>query len=367
MMIYEIFQYSLISIATILIGYQLILIMMALISKKNEPLDTVYNRSFLIIIPSHNKGKDLAQTLYSLFGLMYPWNLYKLVILADNCTDNTVGIAQKFGLQVLERHNNDANQQGGNIALGWAFEQIWQWDEKYDAIVIIEPGSLVSGNFLKVMNHYIEKGSEVIKSSNLVLDRPKRWKTEVGRITHLLHNHVNPLGRKALGLNMSLSGNGMCYRSHLLNKYPIANNSMAEEWEYSLLLSLKGIHIDFAPEARVWYQLPGVSSKSELDYAQPIGVRYSIIKKYTKYFFIYFFTKRSIQLLEALLGFVTPHTLILFLGILGILAINVILWTIGVVSELFVWVWLALYIMEGIYFCTVIVADRVMRTYLNGK
>ncbi len=362
MVLYKFIQYGLISIAILLIGYQLILVILALVSKKNESLNTEYNRSFLVIVPCHNRGQFLSKTLYSLSALIYPWNLSKLVVLADNCTDDTVEIAQKFGVKVLERHNNQ--QAGNNSSMEWALKQVRQWDEKYDAIVIIKTGSLISSNFLQVMNYYLEKGSEVIQSSNLLLAGSGRKKTELIHITHLLHNYMYPLGHKALGFNMHLSGNGMCFRSNILMKYPFGHHSIDKEREYNMFLRLKEIPTDFAPEARIWTPLQSVFPKSKLSY---IFSKDLCFHEYAKPFLKDILTKRPKRIIETLLGFITPSAAKLILGISGVLVINVILWVFGLISTLFVWIWLALAIMEGTYIFTGIVVGKDILTKLNGK
>ncbi|HLR76692.1 MAG TPA: glycosyltransferase family 2 protein [Balneolaceae bacterium] len=359
MVLFKIIQYSLISIAALLIVYQLILVTSALVSKKNESFHTVYNRSFLVIIPCHNMSQLLAKTLYSLSGLIYPWNLYKLVILADNCSDKTVEIARRFGLQVLEKNDN---QNIGDNSIKWALGQVEQWDEKFDAIVVIKTGSLISSNYLQVMNYYLEKGSEVVQSSDLLLAEPDKGKDRLVHLIHLLHNYMNPLGQKALGFNTRLSGNGMCFKSSILMKYPSSLQSIEKEQEYTLFLSLKGISVDFAPEARIWIAQKENSSKSKLSKIRSPGFGHSIINRYAKLFFSK--PKWSVKIL---FGFIMPPTVKLILGILAVLIINIILWLFSVIPPVFIWIWLVLAILEAVYIYSGIMLSKAMLSKLNGK
>ncbi len=56
--------------------------------------------------------------------LNYPKDLYKIHVVADNCTDNTVIIARSGGVIAHERTN--AAQRGKGYALQWLLERLWE-------------------------------------------------------------------------------------------------------------------------------------------------------------------------------------------------------------------------------------------------
>lgn len=337
MIIIEIIQYGLAAIAGFMLGYQMLLSFIALRGKKKSDFSTARNRKFAIVLPAHNEEKVISRSLYSLSGLVYPKNMYDLIVIADNCTDNSAMIAKKLGAQVLERSND--KERGKGYALRWAFDQILDWDEEYDAVIVFDSDSLVSGNYLEVMNYYLEHGSKVIQSSDLVLPQPNAWSIEATRIGFLLHNYVKPMGRKVLGLEMGLRGNGMCFSTNVLRQIPWQAWSLTEDVEYGLILQLEGIEIDFAPEAEVLAQMPEQAKNAESQRRRWEMGRYPIIRKYTPKLLAAIFKKRSLKYLDILVDLVTPPLVNLLLFVLSMCLVTALLWGTGWIASSFFWMW----------------------------
>lgn len=347
MNIYIIIQYILVIAGGGLVAYQLLLSIFALFAKTSTSFTAERNRKFVIVIPAHNEEQVIAKTLYSLFGMVYQRNLYDLVVVADNCTDNTAKIARKLGAKVLERTNDE--KRGKGYALRWGFDQILEWEENYEAVVVLDSDSLISGNFLEVMNYYLEKGSKVIQSSDLVIPQPGAWSSESIRIGFLLYNYVKPMGRKLLGFDMGLRGNGMCFSADILKEHPWKAWSLTEDVEYGLSLLMKGIKIDFAPEANIWAQMPVKAENAESQRTRWEMGRYPIIKKYAPGLLKRFITKASFKYFDAFIELITPPLVNLLLFVVSMLVLNFSLWLFGLLPLTFSWIWLAITMMGVLY------------------
>lgn len=320
MIVIEGFQYLLAGVFGFLLAYQALLSFFALFGKKNKRISSMRHRKFAIVIPAYNEEHVITKTIYSLSGIIYPKSLYDLIVVADNCTDNTAKIAEKLGSRVLERTNN--MDRGKGFALRWAFNRLLDGDISYEAIVVIDSDSLVSGNFLEVMNYYLENGSHVVQSSDLVLPKPGSWSSESTRIGFLLYNYVKPLGRKVLGLPMGLRGNGMCFSADILRRFPWNAWSQTEDVEYGLNLLINRIDIDFAPEATVWAIMPAKAKNAESQRERWELGRYSTIKKYAPRLFNLFRERRSLKYFDALVELISPPLVNTFLLIIIIAGIN---------------------------------------------
>lgn len=325
-----------------LVGYQLILSLLALNAKLHTRFESNSNRKYALVVPAHNEEKIISKTIYSLSGLVYPKNNYDIFVIADNCTDNTAKLARSLGVTVLERTN--IKKKGKGYALRWAFDQILGYQDAYDAIIVVDADSLISGNYLEVMNYYLDQGSRVIQSSDLVLPEPGNWSIEATRIGFLLHNYVKPLGRKVLNLNMGLRGNGMCFSADVLREVPWKAWSLTEDLEYGLILLLNDIKIDFAPEATVFAQMPVEAKNAETQRSRWELGRLQVIRMYTMKFLGKSFKKRSASYFDVFIDLITPP----FVNMMLLVMISLIavfgLWIFGIVAtyHLFLWVLLAL-------------------------
>ncbi len=362
MIVIQILQWILLIVFGFMLGYQLILTLLAFRTKQVEDFTTTKKRRFAVVVPAYNEEKVISKTLYSLHGLIYPKNLYDLFVIADNCTDNTAKLAQNLGATVLERTNPD--QRGKGYALRWGFEQIMNSGKEYDAIVVFDSDSLASGNFLDVMNYYLEQGKEVIQSSDLVIPRPGIWSSEATRIGFLLTNYVKPLGRKTIGLPMGLRGNGMCFSIKLLKKHPWEAWSLTEDLEYGLKLLMKGVNIHFAPEAYVWAEMPANAENAESQRRRWEMGRYEIVRKYSPVFLKEAIRKRSLKFFDALVDLLTPPFVNLLLFVSLMIVMNVLLVYFEIIQSRFLLMWLSLAVMGVIQlFAGLIIAKADKNLY----
>ena len=337
MIIFEIIFLTFFILLAPLVGYQFFLSLLSLFAKKKTEFTSETNRKFAFIVPAHNEEEIISKTIYSLSGLIYSKKNYDVFVIADNCTDQTARIATTLGTTVLERTNPD--QKGKGYALRWAFNKVLAHENGYDAIIVVDADSLVSGNFLEVMNDCLDRGSRVIQSSDLVLPEPGNWSVEATRIGFLLYNYVKPLGRKVLGLNMGLRGNGMCFSADVLKEVPWQAWSLTEDVEYGLVLLLKGVNIDFAPEATVYAQMPIEASNAETQRSRWEIGRFQIIRSYTPKFLYKAITERSFAHFDVFVELITPPFVNMMLMIAIIFGAGFILWLLALLPAVHVLMW----------------------------
>jgi cellulose synthase/poly-beta-1,6-N-acetylglucosamine synthase-like glycosyltransferase len=324
MIILDIIQITLLSITGSLVGYQVLLGLAAFKIRQKTEFTEVKNARFAIVIPAHNEEKMISKTIYSINGIIYPQSLYEIFVIADNCTDRTAELAKDLGAHVLERDN--PKERGKGYALRWGFDKILSEHNHFDAMVVIDSDSLVSGNYLEVMNFYLQKGSRVIQSSDLVLPQPENWSSEATRIGFLLTNYVKPLGRKYFGLNMGLRGNGMCFAVDVLIKTPWQSWALTEDLEYGLILMLKGEHIDFAPEGYVWAQMPLQSANAESQRERWEQGRKHISRMYAPTFLKEAFKRNSYSFFDVFIDLITPPFVNTMLVVLLLMVLNMGYW-----------------------------------------
>ena len=65
-----------------------------------------------ILIAARNEEKVIGNLIDSINKQDYPKDLYKVFVVADNCTDNTASIARKHGAVVYEREDNEHRTKG---------------------------------------------------------------------------------------------------------------------------------------------------------------------------------------------------------------------------------------------------------------
>ncbi|MBI3110170.1 MAG: glycosyltransferase family 2 protein [Ignavibacteriales bacterium] len=299
------------------LAYMMALSILALFGGEKKDLTARRSRVFAVVVPAHNEELVIARTLRSLSAMEYDKRLFDVVVVADNCTDETADLARSAGAAVLERH--DPDHRGKGYALRWCFDRILAPGSRYDAVVVVDADTEISENFLQAINRYLEDGAKVIQAADVVLPQPGAWSPEVTRIALLLFNYVRPLGRRVIGCSAGLRGNGMCFLSEVLRKNPWDAYSLTEDLEYGLKLLLRGVHVTFAPEAMVYARMPEEAKNAESQRARWEGGRIPVVRAYAGQLLRTAVRKGSLVYLEALVDLIMPafvNVLVISLGLL---------------------------------------------------
>jgi hypothetical protein len=227
-------------------GYLLVL---ALASGRRPPPPAPPPRlRFDVVVPAHDEEAGIAATVAGLRATDWPDGLRRVLVVADNCTDDTAAVARRAGATVLERR--DPERRGKGFALAHAFERILA-EGRTDAVVVVDADTLVTPNLLAAFAARLEAGALAAQSDNAVRNPEDSWRTALMALAFVLFNTLRSLGRDRLGLSVGLRGNGMCLSTALLRQVPHQAVSEVEDLEYGLRLGLAGHRVRFAREARV--------------------------------------------------------------------------------------------------------------------
>ncbi|MDP8986239.1 MAG: glycosyltransferase family 2 protein [Pseudomonadota bacterium] len=201
---------------------------------------------FDVIVPAHNEAAGIARTVESLLRLDWPQDRFRVLVIADNCTDSTASIARAAGAHVLERSSE--SHRGKGYALAYAFEQSrakgWA-----DALAIVDADAEASANMLEAFAARIERGAEAVQAHYGVLNPLASWRTRLITIAKASFHIVRSRARERLGVSCGVRGNGWCVTQALLRRVPYGAFSLAEDLEYGIELGLAGFRVEYADEA----------------------------------------------------------------------------------------------------------------------
>jgi hypothetical protein len=179
-----------------------------------------------VLVPAHNEAALIARCLESLAGQDYPTDRYTVVVIADNCTDDTAAIAVACGVRVLTR---ESTARGKGQALQWAMEQLLNEADAPEAMVVIDADSVVDRGLLGGLTAELDRGAEVVQAEYLALTEDDSLRATLRASSLLLFHRVRFSGRKVLGLPCSLVGNGMLF-SRQLRRSPGPRTPAPRTW-----------------------------------------------------------------------------------------------------------------------------------------
>jgi cellulose synthase/poly-beta-1,6-N-acetylglucosamine synthase-like glycosyltransferase len=235
-------------LAAVFALYLVVLAVAALFYVTDESTSLTAAARLLVLIPAHDEVTLIGRCVRSLRAQTYPSTRYQVIVIADNCTDDTAAIALAAGAdRVMIR--DDPDIRGKGHALRWAIDRLLVDEPTAEAIVFVDADSTTPSDFLIRLVQRFQSGARAVQGA-YALSWAGEVKTDLGVLAFLLTNRVRPAGRTVLRLGAShLAGNGMLLARDVLLEAPWTAFSSAEDLEYSLALHMAGIKIAFAGDA----------------------------------------------------------------------------------------------------------------------
>jgi len=233
--------------------YLLVLAAASLRRQPATPRSPALSR-ILVFVPAHNEEQVLGRCLASIAGQTYPPYRRRVMVIADNCTDGTAEVARAHGAEVLVRDDPDAAGKGR--ALRWAIDRMLTEPGRPDAIVMIDADSVADPDLLLHLEAALAGGAEVAQADYRILEPEASAGSRLVATGFLLFHRTRLAGRAALGLPANLVGNGMAFKSAVLENVPWSAFTSVEDLEYSLILRAAGVRPVFCAEAVVHGPVP---------------------------------------------------------------------------------------------------------------
>lgn len=214
------------------------------------------NPRFVFVVPAHNESAGIASTVASLRAVDYPGYNTSILVVADNCTDDTAVQAAAAGAAVLVR--NDERQRGKGYALAAGFRAALA-DPTVDAVVVVDADTVVSTNLLQCAAAALASGALVMQADYRVREPFRSWRTTLMEIAFTAMHTVRNEGRERLGWSVGLRGNGMVFTREALRRCPYSSFGLVEDIEYAARLAAAGIRVAYLEGAAVRGDMPATA------------------------------------------------------------------------------------------------------------
>lgn len=262
--------------ATLACGYLLILTLLS--GRLPQPRPSSRRLRFDVIVPAHNEALSIERTVASLSQIDWPADRFRVLVVADNCSDATAELARSAGAEVLERR--DHNQRGKGYALRYAFERsaAASWA---DAVVVVDADGVVSPNLLEACAARIEAGAQAVQVHYGTLNPFASWRTRLVTIAKAAFHIVRSRARERLGLSCGIRGNGWCVTHALLRELPYRAFSLTEDVEYGLQLGLASHRVYYADEAHADAEMAASEQSARSQRQRWEGGRHDLMRRMT--------------------------------------------------------------------------------------
>ena len=204
-----------------------------------------------VLIPAHNEQFVIEQTLRTLLPTLSDND--RVVVVADNCDDETVQIAQQAGTTVIER--NDTERRGKAYALEFGVRYLEQ--DPPDVVVVIDADCFVEPDTIDTISRMAHRMGRPVQSLNLCDPDPTAGpKQIVSALAMRFRNLIRPLGLSYLKLSCHLMGTGMAFPWSVIRQAPLASSKLTEDLQLGIDLAISGHFPVFCPTVKVTSGLP---------------------------------------------------------------------------------------------------------------
>jgi cellulose synthase/poly-beta-1,6-N-acetylglucosamine synthase-like glycosyltransferase len=313
----------LLAVAALFTGYLVLLTTAAAVhrvARRREPAGPPRAR-LAVVVPAHNEAATLPATLASLGRLDYPRALYEIVVVADNCDDDTAAVAERGGARVLRRV--DPTRRGKGRALAWAFDRLLA-EARHDAFVILDADTEPAPDFLRHVDRGLQRGAGVVQAQFRVGNVEESWRTALMTADMALVYYLRPAGRHALGASAEVQG-PVALTPAVLRQVPWQTTSVTEDREYHLQLVLHGLRSVFVPEAVVYTVMEPTMESARQQELRWEGGRFALARRYLGALLVAAWRHRAggwWPYLDAALDLALPPFALLFAGTAGVTALH---------------------------------------------
>jgi cellulose synthase/poly-beta-1,6-N-acetylglucosamine synthase-like glycosyltransferase len=200
-----------------------------------------------VILPAHNEERVIGRTLSAL--VTEAGDDFDILVVADNCSDQTVTIAREHAVTVIERQ--DAAHRGKGFALAFARDHLRA--NPPAAVVVLDSDCRTNRRSLLSLAGACQQLRAPAQAINLL--EPSRVAgplVQVSAFAFLIKNLVRQRGLQRLTGGVHLTGTGMCLPWYLFDGVDLATSSIVEDVRLGIELTRGGAHPQLIEECKVW-------------------------------------------------------------------------------------------------------------------
>lgn len=308
--------------------------LLACLPPRSRPLGISVRPRVAVLVPAHNEAAIIRATLASITPQLLAGD--RLLVVADNCTDDTARLAREAGAEVVERF--DTVLRGKGYALDFGVRHLAE--QPPEVVIVVDADCQVGEGAIDCLARRYHQAQRPVQALYLMrAPAGSGLKVQVAEFAWRVKNLVRPRGWARLGLPCQLMGAGMAFGWHDLALINLANGHLVEDVKLGLDLCQQRKPPVFCPEALVTSQFPasqqGMNSQRTRWEHGHLGLMLADAPKRA----LAAIKGRNGNLLAMTLDLLVPPLALLVLALLGL---NLVTWLVYLLSGHGTPAWIAL-------------------------
>lgn len=191
-----------------------------------------------ILVPAHNESANVVPTLKAILGEVTPDD--RVIVIADNCNDDTAEHARMPGIEVIERFNNTERGKGYALDFGW--RHALKTGTRPDYALILDADCILHPGGLNALLHADKGDHRPIQALYLCENVGETTvKQRIAEFAWRIRNWARALGYARVGLPCQMTGSGMLIPAACLERHALASGHLVEDLQLGLELAGDGM------------------------------------------------------------------------------------------------------------------------------
>jgi cellulose synthase/poly-beta-1,6-N-acetylglucosamine synthase-like glycosyltransferase len=199
-----------------------------------------------VIVPAHNESSGILSTLANIQSQLKPSD--RLLVVADNCSDETAALARTTNAEVIER--SDPTKRGKGYALDRGMQHLGS--DPREVVIIVDADCRLGDGAVSALSSSCAMTGRPTQALYLMTAPPvSQINHQVAEFSWRVKNWLRPLGLRTFNLPCQLMGTGMAFPWEVIGSADLATAHLVEDMKLGLDLTLAGHPPVFCPTARV--------------------------------------------------------------------------------------------------------------------
>lgn len=265
-----------------------------------------------VIVPAHNESTGIVPTIEDVIPQLESGD--RLIVVADNCSDDTAAVAAAAGAEVITRDN--LAEIGKGYALGWGINHVCH--DPPDFVVFIDADCRIESNAIGKLKDACGTLWRPVQACFLMKTaKNSPIDHSFAEFAFLLRNWVRPLGLGNLDCPVQLMGTGMIFPWDLIRSVPLASGNLVEDLKLGLDLASIGKAPYFLPFVKVTSDFPATVKGTDSQRQRWVQGHLGMILKTAPRLLFLAITRGNLDLLVMTLDLLVPP-----LSLLGFLVVG---------------------------------------------
>lgn len=206
--------------------------------------------SAVVMIPAHDEKEGVGPTVTGVQSQLAEGD--RVLVIADNCTDDTADRARAAGAEVIER--SDASRRGKGYALAFGIDYLEA--NPPDVVIVVDADCRLTPGSVDALLERATRTQRPVQADYVFQSTERSPLSMISALATLVRNRVRPRGLRRMGQPCHLTGTGMAFPWKVMRAAPELGDNIVEDLAMGIELAILGHEPLLCIEAGTRSELP---------------------------------------------------------------------------------------------------------------